>query len=208
VDTVKLSVNKRISKGSSASNRTRSGGMLPAVVYNRAGNISIEMSTKEFVHAGEKSRTSQVFEFVSEDKELNGAKVIVKDIQKNFLKGSVQHVDFQRLIEGEAVAVWVPLNVHGESVGVKKEGGILTTSCHRIRAKCLPDCIPQIIDVDISSLKLGERIRTGELTLPEGVTLVGNPKENVAGVVSGRQSRLMQQAAANEAAAGKGGKKK
>jgi large subunit ribosomal protein L25 len=208
VETIKLSVTKRESKGSSASNRARGAGVLPAVVYNRQGNISIELSTKEFVHAGEKSRTSQVFEFVSEDKELNGAKVIVKDVQKNFLKGSVQHIDFQRLIEGEAISVWVPLNVHGESVGVKKEGGILTTSCHRIRAKCLPDCIPQIIDVDVTPLKLGERIRTGELALPSGVVLVGNPKENVAGVVSGRQSRLMQQAANEAAAGGKGGKKK
>lgn len=201
VKTIILDVAVREQSGTSASKSLRKQGRLPAVVYNNETMHSISIAYKDFVNAAQRSRTSQVFTFKSDSKELDGMTAIVKEIQKEYLKGGVLHVDFQLLKESEPVRVSVPLSVSGEAVGVKKEGGILTTSCHKIEVKCLPAHIPDIVDVDITELKLGQRIRTGDLKLPEGVQLVGNPLEVVAGVVTGRQARLLAQQAEQGAAA-------
>lgn len=193
--TVKLEVAARDKSGSSASKKLRNEGKIPAVIYNNDCHYNVALERKEFIAAAQRSRTSQLFTFSSPANDLDGTRGIVKEIQRDYINGSVLHVDFQMVKDKEAVRLDVPLKVSGEAVGVKSEGGVLTTSCHKIEVKCLPDSIPELIPVDISSLKIGQRIRTGDLELPEGVLLVGNPLEVVAAVVSGRQSRLMAQAA-------------
>ena len=177
--------------GTSASRGIRRQGMIPANLYSkRTGSRAIALDKKTFVQQASKARTSQVFQFDSEDADLKGTRVIVKEIQKNYINGSVLHVDFLQLHEDELVKVTIPVEVNGEAPGVKQQGGIMSISCHNIVVRCLPKNIPSIVEVSVESLMLGDRIRTGELELPEGVELRGNPKETVVGVVTGRAARL------------------
>ncbi|MCB0336093.1 MAG: 50S ribosomal protein L25 [Bdellovibrionales bacterium] len=197
----KLKVSVRETRGGGVGRRKRNEGLIPGIVYSKDFPATkIELNNDEFVQVAERSYPSQVFEFESDNAELNGKQAIVKDIQREYLKAAVLHVDFQVLAADRPVKVSVPLNVHGEAVGVKAQGGVLTVSCRTIRLSCLPGSIPEILDVNISALQLGERIRTGDLELPEGATLAGNPMETVANVISGRLSRL----AAAEGGAGEG----
>lgn len=186
-----VAARSRESLGTTASRNLRTEGMVPANVYSkRGGSRAIALDRKGFVAKASRARTSQIFRFESEDKEVNGVRTIVKEIQKNFLNGNILHVDFLELHEDELVKVIIPLEVTGEAPGVKTQGGILTVSCHNIIVRCLPKDIPSVVEVSVSDLRLGQRIRTGDLELPEGVELRGNPKETVVGIVVGRAARI------------------
>lgn len=197
-----LAIQVRDVRGKSEARRVRKAGMLPAVVYSRGDKAkSITLSQKDFVRLAEKAKTTQKFLLVSDEKSLDKKEVIVKDIQLSGQTGRVLHADFQLLDNETPVAVDVPVTVTGEAPGVKIQGGVLTTQCREITILSLPKDIPSQIVVSVSELKLGERIRTRDIELPDGVRLKSNPEETVANVISGRAAKLSEsEEAASEAA--------
>ncbi|MCB0318931.1 MAG: 50S ribosomal protein L25 [Bdellovibrionales bacterium] len=195
METIQLDIKSRDRRGSSASRQYRRQGMLPGVIYSGGKAAkSILVPYKEFYQAAKKSKTSQVFSFKSDDKELDGVSAVVRDLQKEFTREAVLHVDFQLLEEGSAVRVKVPLEIVGVAFGVKNEGGILQVSARDVTINSLPKNIPSVLKVDVTDLKLGYRIKTGDINLPEGVTLAGNSAETVVSVVSTRASSTMDEA--------------
>ena len=76
----------------------------------------------------------------------------------------------------ERIEVTVPLAVVGEAPGVE-EGGVLQQVAYEIQVESLPGDIPQEITIDVSSLGMNENLNLGDLTLPEGVTLLSEPEE-------------------------------
>jgi large subunit ribosomal protein L25 len=80
--------------------------------------------------------------------------------------------------------VEVPLRFVGEAVGVKMEGGILDTVLNQLKVSCPPDSIPQVIDVDVSELHLGQALHINELNLPSGVTASGEANQVVVSILS------------------------
>jgi large subunit ribosomal protein L25 len=188
VTDILLEVERRTDVGARAAKRLRDSGSLPSVVYAKgAPALSCTLSHKEFVRIAKSSRISTVFTLKSSDSELNGRLAIVKEIQKEGLSGKVLHVDFQSLLENEEITVRVPLNITGEAAGVKLDGGILTISAHDISVRCLPKQIPQVLELDVSDVKLGGSVHAEDLKLPAGVRLSGNPQETIASVVAVRQ---------------------
>ena len=184
-----LAVEPRSELGSTAVQRLRSQGKLPAVVYSKhSGNSPISLSYREFINLASNARISQVITFKSEDKDLDGISVIAKQMHRNFLKESVLHVDFQALKSDESVTVTVPLEIKGEAHGVKNEGGILTVSTDNIEVSCIPRKIPSSLIVDVTELTLGHSISAQDIDLPEGVELESNPDETIVSVVTARLS--------------------
>ncbi|MCL4146136.1 UNVERIFIED_CONTAM: hypothetical protein GTU68_052832, partial [Idotea baltica] len=115
---------------------------------------------------------------------------IIKGVQQDYLKGLIEHVDFQQIEEKDVVKVRVPVEVSGVPYGVKNQGGVITVAGREVILKCTSANIPNMIEVDVSDLKLGERIRTGDIKLSEGTVLAGNPEETVASIVSGRAAKI------------------
>lgn len=196
-----LSVAKRPVVGSGESRRNRKVGKIPAVCYSKAvGTVGIEINEREFIRFAETSRSSQVFTFTSEDAALNSKEAIVKEVQRDFVNGKVLHVDFQILEEGTSVRVSIPVKVVGEPEGVKNQGGVLTVVGRSIDVTCLPNIIPGHIEVDVTALKLGDRLRAGDIKIPEGSKLKANPQEVIATVMSSRASAIQAETEAKSAA--------
>ncbi|RMG40185.1 MAG: 50S ribosomal protein L25 [Candidatus Dadabacteria bacterium] len=204
VGTHVLEIELREGTGKGAANRVRHSGLLPGIVYSRnIDSIPISVSYKDFVRCAETSRPSQVFSVKSSAPELNGKSVIVKDVQLNYVKGRPVHVDFQLLSDQEKVRIDVPLEIQGEAFGVKNEGGVMTVSTREVTVQCFPKDIPEIVTIDVTNLRLGQRIKTGDLQLPEGVELYGNPEETIVSVLTSRASKTAEgEGAEEEAAAG------
>ncbi len=110
--------------------------------------------------------------------------VMLKDIQRHlFHQDRLLHVDFIRISMEDEIEVEVPLNFTGEAAGAG-EGGILQFVMREVSVKCLPGNIPDLIEVDISALHIGEGIDAGALDLPEGVTLLVSPEETLVQVLA------------------------
>jgi large subunit ribosomal protein L25 len=193
--------------GKSGSKRCRREGYIPAVAYHKAEKaIPVKVPYKEFTLLAKKARRSQVFTFKSESSVLNGKVAIVKDIQQDYIKGRVLHVDFLTLKEDEPISVEVPVKIVGDSPGVKNQGGILAIVTHEISVRCLPKNIPGSVEVDISTLNLGQSIHSVDLQLPAGVELDDELEETIVSIVAsraGEESAAASVEAAAPAAAGK-----
>ena len=197
-----IEVSERPTIGKSSANRCRKEGFIPAVAYHKAEKpLAVQVPLKEFTALASKARRSQVFTFSSSVPSLNGKAAIVKEVQQDYLKGRVIHVDFQTLKDDEEITVDVPVKLLGEAPGVKNQGGVLAVVTHEVSVTCLPKHIPSAVTVDISSLALGQSIHADQLSLGEGVSLADDASETIVSVVASRAEEESKPAEAAPAAA-------
>ena len=174
---LELKAEKRTTRGSKAVKKLRGSGQIPAILYgHKPDNVMLCLNEHDFtriLHSG----TRMINLTVDNKKES----ALIKDVQYDNLLDRVLHVDFSRIDLTERVKLRVPLEVHGEPVGVK-EGGVLTHVMKDVEIECLPTAIPEKIKVNISELGLGKAIHVKELPVLEGVQYISEPESVVASV--------------------------
>jgi large subunit ribosomal protein L25 len=95
----------------------------------------------------------------------------------------VYHLSFFAVKAQDAVEVGVTLHFVGEPVGVKDGGGVLNTEVNEVTVKCKAVDIPEVINVDVSGLAVGDSITVADLNLPEGAVVAGDQQQIVASVL-------------------------
>ena len=176
-----LVANIRKTTGKSANHKLRQAGKIPAMLYGQRGNILLEMTEESTRHILEKM--SGMHELVpitvtdTSNQENWTAKVLLREVQKHPYKHKLIHLDFWELPETKQQLVRIPVDVTGESAGVKS-GGVLQMVVREIPVICLPSDIPSKLVVDVSHLEIGDSIRIQEVELPEKVSL--SSEENYA----------------------------
>jgi large subunit ribosomal protein L25 len=109
---------------------------------------------------------------------------IVKDCQKDPIMGDLLHVDFQEISATEEIEISVHIITTGESIGVKRDKGILQFGIREIEIECLPDKIPGHVTVDVSNLLIGQTIHVSDLKLGEGIRVITDPGELIVAVTT------------------------
>ncbi len=147
--------------------RLRRAGMTPAVVYGKGvENKSLQIDTLTFTRILRGSASDNIL--VNLDVEGQKQLALVQEVQHDYLKGGILHVDFHAVKEDEEIHASVPVELLGEPAGAKF-GGMLELLHHSIEVYCLPRDLPERIQADVSHLKVGEAIHVSELKLPQGV---------------------------------------
>lgn len=173
VQRFEITAEPRGAVGKGASRRLRREHWVPGIVYGGGREPTpIMVRHNELVRQLESEAFySHILTLtVGESKE----QVVLKDLQRHPAKPFIQHVDLQRIRETEKIRLHVPLHFIGEdrAPGLK-QGGIVSHNMNEVEITCFPRDLPEFIDVDVSSLSLGEAIHLSELSLPAGVELVG-----------------------------------
>ena len=149
----------------------RRAGELPAVIYGRHVeplSISLDAHSTELVFTKLTSST-----LVTIDVEGQEFAALVREKQRNFIKGNLTHVDFLALDLTEMIRTKVRLTFTGVASAVKDFSAVLVHRMDALEVECLPANLPERINVDISSLKeIGNNIRVSEIPLPENVTVL------------------------------------
>ncbi|NOR14209.1 MAG: 50S ribosomal protein L25 [Candidatus Aminicenantes bacterium] len=170
--TIKAEV--RETRGKNAARRLRSSGKLPAVLYGPgAENVSLGLSKKDiFSILKSESGENTLFKvaFASEKRD-----VMIKDYQQDVVTDEVLHVDLIQILLDKVVRVSVPIEIVGEAIGVKSEGGFVDFSTREVEIECLPDAIPEHVSVDISELHLHQAFKVEDLAEIEGVKYTTDP---------------------------------
>jgi large subunit ribosomal protein L25 len=180
-----LVVQWRTEKGKEAARRLRSQGLIPAVVYGqREEAIPVTLNPQELSKvlrggAGERSLINLTVEGL-QDGPVSKT-VILKEKQIDPVKRTLLHVDLYTIAMDEEIYVSVPVHIDGKAIGVEK-GGVLEQILREIEVKCLPGDIPPRIDVDVSSLDIGDSIHVGDITLEKAKIQV-DPEQTLATVV-------------------------
>jgi large subunit ribosomal protein L25 len=169
----RIEVQIREGLGKGAARALRRQGLIPGIVYGRDFDpIPIQVDLEEI----KRLLHHESLESMLIRMKLNGREetVMVKEIQRHPVTYDILHVDFHKISMTEEVTTHVPIELVGESVGVK-EGGILEFLLRELEIRCLPTEIPEHITVDISQMRIGDSLRVGDMDLGEKVTILDDP---------------------------------
>jgi large subunit ribosomal protein L25 len=135
---------------------------------------------------------------------INGEaeKVILKAVQRHPYKARIQHVDFQRIRMDEKLHMHIPLHFKGGDVapGVKDAGGIISHIMSDVEISCLPNDLPEYLELDVSDMQLNALKHLSDIPLPKGVEIVALAHGNDKPVVSIHLPRIEEEPVIEEAA--------
>jgi len=159
-------------------------GKVPAVLYGAGEKpqvLTLDRAELDrlFAHGGVRSQVLHVH-IDGHSKPVNA---MVKAVQSDPVKSQPIHVDLIAIRMNVAVHAAVALHFEGESPGVKA-GGVFNANHSTITVEALPGDLPESLEVDISTLEIGDTLTLGQVVLPEKVTLVGEPEELLASVMA------------------------
>jgi len=182
----KLKVKLRDRTGKEYVKKLRKNGVLPAVLYgpHLKKSLPLQIDIKELRSFLSQSDKAKIITLeITDQKTDKQHNVIIKDSQRDLIKGDLQHLDFYAVTRGETVTTTVPISFVGKSQG-EKIGGIVEHLVRELDLECLPKDLPSIIEVDITSLGLGDSLSVGDIKVPSGIKVLTHPQELVVSVVS------------------------
>ncbi len=180
--TAKLEVESRAADGSRAARRLRRRGRVPGVVYGGGGeSVGFDVDAREL-------RLALASAGAVLDLSLDGDRatpVVLKEAQRDHVRGGVTHVDFLRVDLTQEISAIVPIELTGadEAPGVK-EGGVLEQITRELNVEALPNSIPESIVHEIGEMQIGDTIVLSAIAVPEGVTLLDDLEETVIATLS------------------------
>jgi large subunit ribosomal protein L25 len=165
VPEVRIAAESRNEFGKGAARRARRAGRVPAVLYGHGTDTRhITLPGHDLLMA---LKTPNVL--IQVDGLAGGGQLTLpKAVQRDPIKGFIEHVDLIMVRRGEKVTVDVPIQVSGEAT----PGGLLDQQMMRLTVEAEATRIPQAIEVDVEGMEIGASIHAGDLALPQGVTLV------------------------------------
>ena len=168
----------REGRGKGVARRLRAEGKIPAVVYGKNREpVSLIVDEKDLFNLLGKQALIDL-KFGNEEEVT-----LLKDYQRDPIKGFFIHADFQAIVLGEKITITVPLHFEGTPVGVQ-EGGILQTMLREVEVECLPTEMPDNITLDISELGAGASLLVEDIETEEGIEIITDPDEAVATIVA------------------------
>jgi large subunit ribosomal protein L25 len=180
---VTLEVTRREVTGKEVAKKLRRDGKVPAVVYGgHRDPVAIAVDRKAVSELIQKSehgiRSIFLLKMADSDQQRHA---MIKELTIDPISRKMKHIDFVRVVMDEVVRVTIPVHVTGTAIGVK-EGGLLDFQVRDLHVECLPNAIPDSIDVDVTALAHHDYLRIKDLTLPEGVKVLDDPERVVVGV--------------------------
>lgn len=168
-----LEATVRHDMGKGASRRLRREEKVPGVIYG-GGKAPVSLS---FEHKNvSKSLENEAFysHILTLKTGTESERVILKDVQRHPFKPRIQHVDFQRVRADVKLHMHIPLHFIGAELapGVREAGGVISHILSDVEVSCLPDNLPEYLEIDISALQLNQILHLSDIKLPNGVELI------------------------------------
>jgi large subunit ribosomal protein L25 len=177
VPEVRIVAEPRTEFGKGPARRVRRAGRVPAVLYGHGTETRhVTLPGHELLMALKTPNVLIQVEGLSGRSQLT----LPKAVQRDPIRGDIEHVDLILVRRGEKVTVDVPIQVTGEI----EPGGLLDQQMVRLAVEAEATQIPQGITVDVEGMEIGAAVHAGDLVLPSGVTLVAEPEALVLHVLA------------------------
>ena len=191
----------RIERSKASRHELRKSGMIPAVIYGKnVGSAAIAIELKALRKTLAKWGQNALINMkINENGEIKTYKALVKELQYDPVRRDLIHVDFHQISLKDKVHATVPIHLIGISPGVVA-GGILTTPMRQIEVECLATEIPELIEIDISELEIGDIMTISELSTTPEVKILAEPDAAVVAVTVADKPEEEEEEAAHDAA--------
>ncbi len=156
---ITINGSQRESVGKKSTKALRNAGQVPCVLYGGDKPVHFSAAELAFSKLVYTPNAHTVVISLDNGETLNA---VLQDIQFHPVTDRILHIDFYQLFEDKEIALNIPINLVGNSRGVKN-GGVLRRPYRKLRIKALPANLPDFIEVDITPLKIGDKINVGDL---------------------------------------------
>lgn len=181
MDRLSLTAKVREEGGKGHARRMRKTGYVPAILYGPKREATPLKVKSQELAASLASNAIIDLTIEGEDGQEN-AVVMLKELQRDILKGFLLHADFHEISLDETMVVSVAIELEGTPAGVK-EGGVLSQLLREVEVECLPTSIPSKLTLEVNELEIGDSLEVGEIDLPEGVDFITPTDETVVTVI-------------------------
>jgi large subunit ribosomal protein L25 len=176
VSEVRIAAEPRTEFGKGAARRIRRASKVPAVLYGHGTDPRhISLPGHELMLA---LKTPNVL--LTLDLQGKTELALPKDVQRDPIKGFLEHVDLLLVRRGEKVKVEIPLHVVGEVVS----GGLVANELTTLEVEAEATNIPQAFEIDVEGREIGTQILAKDIVLPPGVTLETDPEHLVVHITA------------------------
>jgi large subunit ribosomal protein L25 len=179
---IQLKAKSRAETGRGRVKQLRSHGAIPGIVYGgHTKPVTIAIDAEAFTKALHHATSENVLVDlqVEEDGKTKNRLALIQEVQHHPVTDKVLHVDFHEVSATEKLRTAVPVRAVGEPAGVKTGGGILEYVMRDLRVECLPKDLPEVIEINVETLEIGQGIHVGDIKPPAGVTLLDQKEQAV-----------------------------
>ncbi|HEX2095498.1 MAG TPA: 50S ribosomal protein L25 [Longimicrobiaceae bacterium] len=177
-----MSASPRTDRGKNAARALRRTGRVPVVVYGHGDEtqtLSVDALELEKL-LGSIQVENTLIELAVEGGATTRA--LIREVQMHPYKPEVLHMDLLQVHAGEKLRLHVPVRLSGTPLGVRNSGGVLDQVLYDLEIECLPRNIPDVVEVDVGHLEIGESARVRDVSLPD-VAILNDPDLPIASVV-------------------------
>jgi large subunit ribosomal protein L25 len=186
VPEVRIEAVPRTEFGKGASRRTRREGRVPAVMYGHgAENRHFSLPEHDLMIALKTPNALIRLEGLG-----RATLALPKAVQRDAIKGDIEHVDLIEVRSGEKVTVQIPVRVSGDVFS----GGLLDQQLVQISVEADATRLPDGVDVDVEGMEIGTTVHARDIALPSGTTLVTDPDALVLHVTAQQAADLGESA--------------
>jgi large subunit ribosomal protein L25 len=199
-DRLKLEVREREDIGSRRARRLRAEGLVPGVLYGKGHARPIVVPERDLRTAVSGPSGLHAILDVVIDGQNTVHPSILAEYQQDPIRGTISHIDLREVRLDQPIHATVAIQLVGEPAGVKT-GGMLSLVARELHVEALPADVPEHVDVDVTSMEVGDVLRLADLPTIENVTVLDDPHETVIATVSvPRGFAELEEAEAAEAA--------
>ena len=176
---VSLEVTKREVRPRSLRNKLRHEGKVPAIVNGyKVESTPIAVNAEELEKILRENGLNTVITISLEGKKVN---TLIKEYQSDTFTRNLTHVEFLSVDMNEETEVEAEVTLIGESAGVKA-GGVLAQNLYTVVVSATPDKLPERVEIDVTSLEIGDSLTVADLPKNDEYTIVTDPEEQIVAV--------------------------
>jgi len=200
-DEFEITAQVRTDAGKGASRRLRrEADLVPAIMYGAGKDpVCLSVPHKDLYKATQNEAFFSHIITINTDGRKD--KAILKALQRHPARDRILHADFYRVSMDQKINVEVPLHFMNEDtcIGVKMGGGSIAHLLNSIEVSCLPDNLPEYIEVDMAEMDVGTTLHYSDIKLPEGVEInalsLGEEHDNAIVTVNAPRADLSEEGA-------------
>ncbi len=178
-----LTATPRTGSGTPIARRLRAEGHIPGILYGRGMEpISVTVERREFRLA--LSGPAGVNTVLALQVGGTSYPAVVKELQRHPIRRTVNHVDFLQVNMNEEITVHIAVRLEGESKAVAAMGGLVDAAVDSLEVSCTPTDMPNEFVIDITEMQPDTVIRLSDISMPKGVTPLGDPDMAVVTVLT------------------------
>ena len=193
----------RMQSGKGAARAIRRKGQIPAVLYSQGNAQALQLDPKAIQHilVAQAGSTGLISLTIEGEERVQQRTAVIQDVQRDPIDGSILHVDLLGVSMDKPVRVKVPVHITGAvPIGVKRDKGVVNQPMRELHIECLPNVIPDQIDVDASALEINQGIHVRDLQTEEGIKILDDPDGMVVNVTAPISEEKLSAMLASEAA--------